>query len=453
MKQGKILVVDDNKSVLSALGLLLRNHYEYIATLSDPTLILSELTSNNFDIVLLDMNFKTGINNGNEGLYWLKRIRDYNETIQIVMITAYGDVSLAVEALKAGASDFILKPWDNEKLLATISSSLKLRKSILEIKNLKKRESLLKHELQSNVAQFIGESKSIKAILDIIDKVAPTDANILITGENGTGKEVLAKLIHSKSKRSDQIMVSVDIGSITESLFESELFGHVKGAFTDAVQDRIGKFQLADNGTLFLDEIGNIPTYIQSKLLTVLQNRVLSPVGSDKVISVDIRLITATNCNLHAMVYDKKFREDLLYRLNTIHIDLPPLRSRVEDIELLSLHFLKLYEKKYMKSNLKLSQRAINKLKKYNWPGNIRELQHAIEKAVILSSSDVLYPEDFSISDENYNISQETETLESVEKKLIKKSLSMNGDNLTSVAKQLGITRQTLYNKLKKYDL
>lgn len=453
MKNGKILVVDDNSGVLTALSLLLRSNFEYVDTISNPNLILSKLTTINFDIILLDMNFKTGINNGNEGLYWLKQIKSFNDTIQVIMITAYGDVSLAVEALKAGATDFVLKPWDNEKLLATIFSAIKLRYSILEVKVLKKRETLLKHELQSVVTPFIGQSKAIIEILDLVEKVAPTDANILITGENGTGKEVLARFIHSKSNRSDQIMVSTDIASVSEHLFESELFGHVKGAFTDAIQDRIGKFQLADKGTMFLDEIGNIPLALQSKLLTVLQNRLLSPVGSDKVIPVDIRLISATNCNLPKMVTEKRFREDLLYRLNTIHIDLPPLRNRSDDIELIALHFLKIYEKKYMKSGLKLSQRAINKLRKYTWPGNVRELQHSVEKAVILTTNEVLTPEDFSISDSTYLVSNEFESLESAEKRLIKNALMQFGDNLSMVAKQLGITRQTLYNKLKKYDL
>lgn len=453
MKNGKILVVDDNSGVLTALSLLLRSNFEYVDTISNPNLILSKLTTINFDIILLDMNFKTGINNGNEGLYWLKQIKSFNDTIQVIMITAYGDVSLAVEALKAGATDFVLKPWDNEKLLATLFSAIKLRYSILEVKVLKKRETLLKHELQSVVTPFIGQSKAIIEILDLVEKVAPTDANILITGENGTGKEVLARFIHSKSNRSDQIMVSTDIASVSEHLFESELFGHVKGAFTDAIQDRIGKFQLADKGTMFLDEIGNIPLALQSKLLTVLQNRLLSPVGSDKVIPVDIRLISATNCNLPKMVTEKRFREDLLYRLNTIHIDLPPLRSRSDDIELIALHFLKIYEKKYMKSGLKLSQRAINKLRKYTWPGNVRELQHSVEKAVILTTNEVLTPEDFSISDSTYLVSNEFESLESAEKRLIKNALMQFGDNLSMVAKQLGITRQTLYNKLKKYDL
>jgi len=449
--EGKLLIVDDNQSALSALKLFLQFEFQTVITLASPGQIPSMLKNEGVDLVLLDMNFSAGVNTGNEGLFWLEEIKHIDPDIEVVMFTAYGDVELAVKALKRGAADFILKPWENEKLLATLKSALRLRKSRLEINNLKKREASLKQEINKDFPLLIGSSSAMMQVLSMVDKVAKTEANVLITGENGTGKELIARDIHHKSHRSSELLVSVDMGAITESLFESELFGHVKGAFTDARQDRVGKFQLANKGTLFLDEIGNLPYALQSKLLTVLQNRIVVPVGSNQQIPVDIRLLSATNCQISNMVQQKEFREDLLYRLNTIHIEIPPLRERGEDIELLATHFLKLFEKKYRKPSLKISNPALRKLMKHAWPGNVRELQHTIEKAVILADTDWLKPEDFVFRTGLTDVGDKAETLEQVEKRLIQAALAKYGENLTAVAKQLGITRQTLYNKLKKY--
>jgi len=452
MQEGKLLIVDDNQSALSALKLFLQFEFRTVETLSNPSQIPSLLRSQSFDVVLLDMNFSAGVNSGNEGLFWLDEIKKIDSEVEVVMFTAYGDVELAVNALKRGAADFILKPWENEKLLATLKSALRIRNSQLEVKSLKKRESSIKNEINRERSLIIGSSPAMTKIMSMVQKVASTDANVLITGENGTGKELIAKEIHQHSNRKSELLVTVDMGAITESLFESELFGHKKGAFTDAREDRVGKFQLADKGTIFLDEIGNLPFAMQSKLLSVLQNREVIPVGSNQRIPIDIRLISATNCQLESLVHRKEFREDLLYRLNTIHIEIPPLRERTGDTELLVTHFLKMYEKKYRKSSLKISGQALRKLIKYPWPGNVRELQHTIEKAVILADSSILKPEDFMFRSVAPN-DDATETIEQVEKRMIEAALEKYGNNLSTAAKQLGITRQTLYNKIKKYDL
>ncbi len=452
MVDGKLLIVDDNQSALSALKLFLQFEFQSVILLANPGQIPSTLKKEVFDVVLLDMNFSAGVNTGNEGLFWLDEIKRLDSDIEVVMFTAYGDVELAVKALKLGAADFILKPWENEKLLATLKSALKLRKSRLEIDALKKRESSVKQEMSKGYPPLIGSSPAMMNVMYMVDKVAKTEANVLITGENGTGKELIASEIHRRSDRSSELLVTVDMGAITDTLFESELFGHVKGAFTDARQDRIGKFQLASKGTLFLDEIGNLPFAMQSKLLTVLQSRTVIPVGSNERIPIDIRLLSATNGDITQMIDSREFREDLLYRLNTIHIEVPPLRARGEDIELLATHFLKVFEKKYRKPVLKISNPALRKLVKHAWPGNVRELQHTMEKAVILCDTDLLKPEDFIFRTGSANENEKDETLEQVEKRLIQSALSKYGDNLTQVAKQLGITRQTLYNKIKRYD-
>ena len=452
MAEGKILIVDDNQSALSALKIFLQFEFQRVETMSNPGQIPGILKKGDFDIVLLDMNFSAGVNSGNEGLYWLDEIKRIDQEIEVVMFTAYGDVELAVRALKRGAADFILKPWENEKLLATLKSAFKLRKSRQEVSLLKKRETSLKQEINRDYPVLVGSSASMQKVMNMVDKVSATEANVLITGENGTGKELIAREIHHRSERSSELLVTVDMGSISETLFESELFGHVKGSFTDAHQDRTGKFQLAHNGTLFLDEIGNLPFQMQAKLLTVLQNRKVVPVGSNLQIPVDIRLISATNCEISSMVEKKLFREDLLYRLNTIHIEVPPLRERGDDIEILSTHFLKVYEKKYRKQTLKINNQALRKLLKYSWPGNVRELQHTIEKAVILTDTDLLKPEDFLFRSNSALNNEKSETLEQVEKNMIQNALTKYGDNLTAVAKHLGVTRQTLYNKIKKYE-
>jgi DNA-binding NtrC family response regulator len=407
------------------------------------------------DIVLLDMNFQAGVNSGNEGLFWLKEILKHDNNLSVVMITAYGDVELAVKALREGAFDFILKPWDNDKLLATINAAWKLRTSRKEAMLLKNDNQFLKKEIKRTEDKIVlGASPTMINVMNIVRKVSATDANVLITGENGTGKELVAREIHNQSKRCNELMVSVDMGSITDSLFESEMFGHVKGAFTDARDDRAGKFEIAQKGTLFLDEIGNLSLQSQAKLLSVLQNRYIVRVGSNKQIRIDIRLICATNCVLPERVSEGLFREDLLYRINTIQIEVPPLRDRVDDIPVLAFHFLRVYCEKYNKPLKKISTQALEKLSNYSWPGNIRELQHSIEKSVILSDSQILNPSDFSFHTLTKEVSDNSNmTLEEMEKKLISESIKKHDNNLSIVAAKLGITRQTLYNKLKKYDL
>ena len=453
MQKGKILVVDDNKSALSALRLLLQFEFDQVSTISNPNQIVHELGKSDYDVILLDMNFSSGINTGNEGLYWLGEIKRLAPSTEVVMITAYGDVELAVKSLKRGAADFILKPWENEKLVATIQSAFKLRQSNQQVDVLKRREDSLKKEFNSENRLIIGSSQPVLHMLKVIQKVAKTDANVLVTGENGTGKELVAREIQRKSQRSGEMLVTVDMGAIPETLFESELFGHKKGAFTDAREDRIGKFQLADKGTLFFDEIGNLPLPLQSKLLVALESRKVIPVGGNQAVQVDIRLISATNRNLEEMVSKQEFREDLLYRLNTIRIDVPPLRERGDDIELLANFFLNCFCNKYKKPSLKVNPQALKKLTKYPWPGNIRELQHTIEKAVILAETSTLKPEDFVFRASGKKAQGIPQTLEEMERSLIEDALDRQNGNLTAVAEQLGISRQTLYNKIKRYDL
>ncbi len=452
MKTGKILIVDDNKSALSALNLLLQYQFEEVICLSNPNLILAELGKKDFDAALLDMNFSAGLNTGNEGLYWLREIKKHSPQTEVVMITAYGDVELAVNALKQNAADFVLKPWDNEKLIATLKAAIKLRQSHQKVKTLQARESFLKGELQKD-QDFIARSKVMQKVLKMVEKVAATNANVLISGENGSGKELIAQQIHRLSARKDEMLMSVDMGAIPETLFESELFGYHKGAFTDAKDDKLGKFQLADKGTLFLDEIGNVPMHLQSKLLVALESRTVFPIGSTKPVMVDIRLVAATNANLEKMVAEGSFRQDLLYRLNTIQITLPPLREREEDIELLASHFLKIFQKKYDKSGIRLGSQAIKKLNNYHWPGNVRELRHTIEKAVILAESEVLKPSDFDLQAVSAKSTGDMPSLSTMEKELIINALDRYEGNLSQIAEKLGISRQTLYNKMKRYEL
>lgn len=452
MKAGRILIIDDNKSALSALRLMLQSEFEEVVCLSNPNLIQSELEKQDFDIALLDMNFSAGLNTGNEGLYWLSEMKKLNPDLEVIMITAYGDVELAVKALKLGSADFVLKPWDNDKLMATIRAALKLRKSHQKVAELTKRESFLKGELQKQ-HELIGRSVAMQRVMKTVEKVAATDANVLITGENGTGKQLIAQQIHTLSKRNKGLLMNVDMGAIPENLFESELFGHGKGAFTDAKEDKAGKFQLADKGTLFLDEIGNLSLPLQAKLLVALESRIVFPLGTNKPITVDIRLIAASNADLEEMVGGGGFRQDLLYRINTIKIHIPPLREREEDIELLASHFLKLFQKKYDKMGLRLGTQAVRKLSNYHWPGNVRELQHTIEKAVILSEGDVLMPVDFDLKAVNHPINKELPSLSDMEKELIINAMDRYEGNLSMVAQKLGITRQTLYNKIKRYEL
>ncbi|TPN88100.1 sigma-54-dependent transcriptional regulator [Aquimarina algicola] len=453
MQEGKILIIDDNKSLLSALEILLQFEYKHIQTISNPNQITSIQNLKDFDVVMLDMNFSAGVNTGNEGLFWLREIKKKTPNTAVIMMTAYGAVDLAVKALKEGAADFILKPWKNEKLLATIKSAYLLRKSRKEVQELKQKESNLKQVINQDGNFIIGNSKALTAVLNLVRKVAKTDVNVLITGENGTGKELIARELHRMSARKDEVFIGVDMGSISETLFESELFGHSKGAFTDAKEDRAGKFEAANKGTLFLDEIGNLSLQTQAKLLSAIQNRTIVRVGSNKTIPVDIRLVCATNCNLNQMVAEGIFREDLLYRINTIHIEIPPLRERGNDILVLADFYLKKFASKYGKPSLRINNFAQEKLLGYRWPGNVRELQHTVERAVILSEGNVLKPADFLLGNATtVALDQGPETLDEMEKLMIDRALDKHNGNYSAAANQLGISRQTLYNKIKKLE-
>jgi len=453
--KGKLLLVDDNLSVLKSLNLYLKNKFESITTLRNPNQIPSLMEQTDFDIIVLDMNFKTGENTGNEGLYWLRRIVKADPSIVIILITAYADIELAVTGIKDGASDFIVKPWDNQKLLATLKAGMQLRASRKEVNKLKQKQILIREDIDRQFRKCTGKSEVMRAIYETIGKVAKTDASVLITGENGTGKEIIAREIHNLSKRKDEVFVSVDLGSLSESLFESEIFGHMKGAFTDAKEDRTGSFENASGGTLFLDEIGNHPVSIQSKLLNVLETRKITRVGSNKMVSVDIRLVTATNKNLPELVAKELFREDLLYRINTVHLELPPLRERREDILPLAEFFLKDFAVRYDKLNAKLNVSTMDALWNYDWPGNIRELKHTIEKAVILCDSEVIKPEDLALSKSRFDRVNPSFDIsfEEAEKRIILTALNKFRWNISEVSKELNIGRQTIYRKIKKYDL
>lgn len=443
MEKGTILIVDDNKGVLASLELLLETEFSEIKTAHHPNQIMSILNTSPVDVIILDMNFSAGINNGNEGLYWLKRIREIAPALPVVMLTAYGDVELAVRALKNDATDFLLKPWDNRTLVCKIKEAFGSGK---------KRKNRVPDRSQSPM--IVGTSPAMQQLMKMVVKVARTDANILITGENGTGKEMLAREIHVLSNRKYKEMIAVDMGTITESLFESELFGHVKGSFTDAHTDRTGKFEAAEKSTLFLDEIGNLPYHLQAKLLTAIQRRSIVKVGSNTPIPIDIRLICATNRNLQEMVAKGEFREDLLYRINTIHVEIPPLRERKEDIIPLAERFMVHFCKQYDKSLMKFTPEAKDKLTAHPWYGNIRELEHVIEKAVIINDSPLIPAELFQLSVPRIAIQEQSiSTLEEMEVQMIRKALDACAGNLSAVAAQLGITRQTLYNKMKKFGL
>jgi DNA-binding NtrC family response regulator len=454
LKKGSILVIDDNKNVLTALRILLTNYFEKVTLLSAPGLIHHTLRETKPDVVLLDMNFSAGVNSGNEGLFWLSEIKKHDVDLSVILFTAYADIDLAVKAFKQGASDFIVKPWDNARLVATLQSAYSLRESRKEVKRLREKQSVMQGELNKENEICWGVSPAMQELHRLIKKVAKTDANILITGENGTGKEVIAREIHRLSVRNGEMLIAVDMGAITETLFESEFFGHIKGAFTDAKTDRIGKFEAANKGTLFLDEIGNLSYALQAKLLNVLQSRQIIRVGGNAPVSVDIRLICATNRNLAELVRKEEFREDLLYRIDTIQVEIPPLRERKEDIPLLADFFLQKYARKYDKDALTFSPEAIRKLQAYPWPGNIRELQHTMEKAVILSENAILQPDDFYLNKPTRtDLTRQATTLIDAEKILIRHSLKKHEGNLSAVAEELGITRPTLYSKLKKYGI
>jgi len=455
-KFGNILAVDDNEDILFALKLLLKQHVEKITTVNNPSEILPVLEKEDFDVILLDMNFTKDAISGQEGFDWLDKILELDPDAVVVFITAYGDAEKAVKAIKSGATDFVLKPWQNEKLLATISSSIKLRRSRLEAKGLKSRQQEITAMLDQPFHEFIGHSPEMLQVFNTIKKVATTDASVLILGENGTGKELVARALHRNSIRKDEVFISVDLGSIAETLFESELFGHEKGSFTDAIKSKQGRFEIANGGTLFLDEIGNLSPTLQTKLLTVIERREVVRVGSNKPIAVDVRLICATNTNIHETVSENRFRQDLLYRINTVEIHLPPLRERTGDIPLLADHFLKIYSRKYKKNIRSISPAAGKKLSQYPWPGNVRELQHAIERAVIMSDTGTLEPDDFLLQPSTQKMTDlelDTYNLDEIEKTIINKVLKQYQGNITQAATELGLTRTSLYRRMEKYDL
>lgn len=444
-KSGTIIIVDDNKGVLTAIQILLKSYFSKVVALSSPVTLTSVLREEMPEVVLQNMNFTSGINTGNEGLFWLHEIKKVRPDLPVVLFTAYADIELAIRGIKEGATDFIVKPWDNQKLVETLQTAA------TSTHNDRKTTS---KENPVHPTMYWGESKVMQQLRALIEKVAITDANLLITGENGTGKEMLAREIHALSNRKHKEMIAVDMGTITESLFESELFGHVKGSFTDAHADRTGKFEAAEKSTLFLDEIGNLPYHLQAKLLTAIQRRSIVKVGSNTPIPIDIRLICATNRNLQEMVAKGEFREDLLYRINTIHVEIPPLRERKEDIIPLAERFMAHFCKQYDKSLMKFTPEAEDKLTAHPWYGNIRELEHVIEKAVIINDSLLIPAELFQLSVPRIAIQEQSiSTLEEMEVQMIRKALDACAGNLSAVAAQLGITRQTLYNKMKKIGL
>jgi len=455
-KNGNLLIVEDNPDILEALQFFLEDEFTLVTSLKNPNLVPAALGANAYDLVLLDMNFTAGINTGNEGLYWLGEIMKFDPTLCVIMMTAYGDIELAVKAMKNGATDFVLKPWDNDKLLTTLKTGLKLRQSKLELKNLRGSTDQMNADLEQQFSEFIGECPSIRRVMDVVDKVSKTEANILITGENGTGKGMIAKEIHRRSDRAKELMITVDMASIPVSLFESELFGHKKGAFTDAKQDRVGRFETAHGGSLFLDEIGNLSLNMQTKILNVLQERQVIPLGSNKLVPINVRLICATNKNLEKMVMEGLFRQDLLFRINTIQIDLPPLRDRGSDIELMAGFFLDKFSVKYGKRQMSFVKEALTALKSYPWPGNIRELEHSIEKAVILTDGDTVKADDLFLKKMPFQHISPQElpvSIDDYERDIVRKALLRNMGNLASAARELGISRQTMYNKMKKYGL
>ena len=457
-KTGRILIVDDNEDLLRAARMFLKRHVNQVDIEKNPESIPSLLNNEQYDVILLDMNFTKDVSSGHEGFLWLENILDIDPSAVVVLITAYGDVQMAVKAIKEGATDFVLKPWENEKLLATIYAAMKLRETKIEVADLKSRQQLLSADADNKFQDIIGKSLAMLQVFKTIEHVAKTDANVLILGENGTGKEVIARSIHRNSLRSEEAFIGVDMGAISETLFESELFGHMKGSFTDAKEDRPGRFEVAHKGTMFLDEIGNLSLPLQAKLLSVLQSRQVTRVGSNKARDIDIRLICATNMPIFDMIKENKLRQDLLYRINTIEIQIPPLRDRLDDITLLANHFLNMYDRKYKKNVRTISEAAMKILQKYNWPGNVRELQHAVERAVIMCNSQVLNPEDFYFNSsasraEESIVTLEDYDLEEVEKILIRKVLKKYDGNITQAANELGLTRSSLYRRLEKYGL
>ncbi|TFH02047.1 MAG: sigma-54-dependent Fis family transcriptional regulator [Calditrichales bacterium] len=449
-------MVDDDEDILLAFRLLVQKQVAVVRTESNPRQIPELLQKESYDLIFLDMNYEQDVTSGQEGMQWLKKILAIDPCAVVILITAYGDVEMAVRAVKEGAVDFILKPWQNEKLLTTISASLALRRSRLEARHLREQQRQLSADIDQPFLDIIGQGAAIKHLFATVSKVAKTEANVLILGENGTGKELVARAIHRQSNRSEKVFISVDMGAITETLFESELFGYVRGAFTDARKDHAGRFEVADGGTLFLDEIGNLPPALQAKLLSVLESRHITRVGSTKSQFVDIRLICATNMPVQEMITDGRFRQDLLYRINTVEINLPPLRERTEDIPLLVDHFIRSFSKKYQKKIAGCSTETILKLQHYHWPGNIRELQHTIERAIILGDSDYLLTDDFpfQVQQASAEDSQSTRySLGEAEKKMIMDVLKNCHGNVSQAARTLGISRAALYRRMERHKL
>ncbi|MBK7408106.1 MAG: sigma-54-dependent Fis family transcriptional regulator [Saprospirales bacterium] len=454
-KQGTILIVDDDEDINLTLSMLLRQHYKSIFTETNPFHLPRLLRQYEPDVILLDMNFSKGLSDGKEGLSWLRKVKELSPDVQVIMVTAYSDVSRAVEAIKAGAADFVEKPWRNEKLLATIHSVFSLSQTQTQLTEARSRQSAMSEVLDQPFSEVIGQSAGMRAVMKTVEKVAGTDATVLILGENGVGKEVIARAIHRASHRTASVFIPVDMGAIPESLCESELFGHRRGAFTGAVEDRVGRFQLAQGGTLFLDEVGNISLSMQPKLLNALQTLTIMPVGGDRQVKVDARVICATNQSLKEMVAEGQFREDLLYRINTVEIHVPPLRDRGEDIDILATHFLRKYARKYQKETLEIAPETYDRLRDYAWPGNVRELQHMVERAVILSEGDTLQPADFHLSDILLSIGNAPKTLNlhDNEKKLIMEALEKTHGNISRAAQALGLTRAALYRRLEKHNI
>ncbi len=470
MKQyGTILIVDDDEDILVAGRLLLKRHFTKVKTCHQPENIPKLLSEQKFDAILLDMNFGPGESSGSQGYLWLGKILEIDPQAVVIMITAHGGVGVAVDAMKLGATDFIAKPWQNEKVVATLSSAVQLGKSRSEANELRNTNKLLA-EVTSNFSgqQLLGKSSAMMKVHSLIERTAPTDANVLLLGENGTGKELVARELHAQSLRSQEVFMSIDLGAISESLFESELFGHKKGAFTDAREDRVGRLKAASGGTLFLDEIGNLPLYLQAKLLTVLELRTVTPIGSNTAIPFDVRVITATNVSKNDLSHEDKFRQDLLFRLNTVEIDLPPLRERVDDIEEIANHYISIYGSKYGKTNKRLSSDALSAMKDYVWPGNVRALRHAVERAMILSEGKQLEIIDFQLdtqpnqsggnnssqlgNDDSSEIEKiEDLNLEKLEKRAIHQALQKHRYNISHSAKELGLTRAALYRRMEKY--
>lgn len=452
---GKILIVDDDQDVLYTARMALKPHFQSVNVVSEPRKIPKLLSEQSFDVILLDMNFGPGLTSGNEGLRWLKKILSIDPKAHVLLNTAYGDIELAVNGMKAGAIDFIAKPWTKDKLVATVKSVCKLSQSQQELERMRQTQEVLNQEIDSGYPEMISEAPAMEKVFDTIRKVAVTDADVLILGENGTGKELAARAIHKQSNRSRAPFIKVDVGALSETLFESELFGHVKGAFTDAKEDRAGRFEIASGGTLFLDEIGNLSLPLQAKLLTALQSRQVTRIGSNKAISVDIRLICATNKPLYEKVAEEEFRQDLLYRINTVEVRIPPLRERKEDIFLLAEHYLEVFRQKYQKPEMKLDKRSLKRMADHNWPGNVRELQHCMERAVILSDGPLLEIASIGGQGESTTYRQQNDSLnlEEIEREAILLAVKKCNGNLTKAARELGFGRSTLYRKMEKYGI